>query len=121
MWLWVANHIINDPDFSDANNTMVQNSVNMAPGLLMESTSPIWLYDGNLPGDPDYSCKAGDEPSGCDESSAVIMRECANILVAGAGLCSWFSTYAQDCIGGQTCQMALILWRAAISMFASSI
>ncbi|KAF6837096.1 exo-beta-D-glucanase [Colletotrichum musicola] len=154
MWLWVADHMIDDPDLEDANNTMVQNSVYVARGLLVESTEPTWLYGtssehavmyqynfhnaasvfaamiqtespyyqptpnppapfgnsvGLFPGDPDYSCAAGDEFSGCDESWAVIMRGCEDIHVASAGLYSWFSTYAQDCIGGQLCQKALVL------------
>ncbi|KAK4203018.1 pectate lyase superfamily protein-domain-containing protein [Triangularia verruculosa] len=154
MWLWVADHMIDDPDMVDANNTMVQNSVYVARGLLVESTSPTWLYGtssehavfyqynfhkaqnifagmiqtespyfqptpnppapfeaavGKLPGDPDYSCKSGDEFSGCDQSWAVIIRESANIFVAGAGLYSWFSTYAQDCIDQHACQNALML------------
>lgn len=37
------------------------------------------------------------------------MRGCSNILVASAGLYSWFSTYEQTCIGGQLCQKALVL------------
>ncbi|KAK1966745.1 pectin lyase-like protein [Colletotrichum sublineola] len=154
MWLWVADHMIDDPDLEDANNTMVQNSVYVARGLLVESTEPTWFYGtasehavmyqynfhnasnifaamiqtesayyqptpnppapfghtvGLFPGDPDYSCIAGNEFSGCDESWAVIMRGCEDIMVAGAGLYSWFSTYSQDCIDGQLCQKALVL------------
>ncbi|GAB0145580.1 hypothetical protein EsHS_00006007 [Epichloe bromicola] len=44
MWLWVADHMIDDPDLQDANNTMVQTSVYVARGLLIESTEPVWLY-----------------------------------------------------------------------------
>ncbi|KLU87180.1 hypothetical protein, variant [Magnaporthiopsis poae ATCC 64411] len=154
MWLWVADHMIDDPDLNDANNTMAMNSIYVARGLLVESVNPTWLYGtssehavyyqynfhkaenifagtiqtespyyqptpkppapfesavGKLAGDPDYSCKAGDEFSGCDESWAVIMRECANIFVAGAGLYSWFSTYSQDCISKHECQSVLML------------
>ena len=158
MWLWVADHMIDDPDLVDANNTMVQNSVYAARGMLVESTNPTWLYGtssehavfyqynfhkaqnifagmiqtespyyqptpnppapfenvvGKLPGDPSYdSCKGnGDakELGGCDESWAVIMRECANVFVAGAGLYSWFSTYSQDCIDQHACQKVLML------------
>ncbi|KAL8363406.1 hypothetical protein RB601_009262 [Gaeumannomyces tritici] len=154
MWLWVADHMIDDPDLNDANNTMAMNSIYVARGLLVESVNPTWLYGtssehavyyqynfhkaenifagiiqtespyyqptpnppapfesavGKLAGDPDYSCKAGDEFSGCDESWAVIMRECANIFVAGAGLYSWFSTYSQDCISKHECQKVLML------------
>ncbi|KAK1979523.1 pectate lyase superfamily protein-domain-containing protein [Colletotrichum cereale] len=154
MWLWVADHMIDDPELEDANNAMVQNSVYVARGLLVESTEPTWLYGtssehavmyqynfhnaasvfaamiqtespyyqptpnppapfantvGIFPGDPEYSCAAGDEFSGCDESWAVVMRGCEDIVVAGAGLYSWFSSYAQDCIDGQLCQKALVL------------
>ncbi|KAG8162100.1 hypothetical protein KVR01_007865 [Diaporthe batatas] len=44
MWLWGADHMIDDPDLGDANNTMVQNSVYVARGLLVESVAPTWLY-----------------------------------------------------------------------------
>lgn len=64
---------------------------------------------GKLPGDPDYSCAAGDEFNGCDESWSIIMRGSANIFVAGAGLYTWFSTYSQSCIDGHTCQKVLVL------------
>ena len=64
---------------------------------------------GVLPGDPDYTCTPGDEFSGCDQSWAVIIRQSENILVAGAGLYTWFSTYTQGCIDSQLCQKALLL------------
>lgn len=51
---------------------------------------------GALPGDPDYSCN-GDDFDGCDSSWAVMITGCHNVFVAGAGLYSWFDTYAQDC------------------------
>ncbi|KAH6649971.1 pectate lyase superfamily protein-domain-containing protein [Chaetomium tenue] len=153
MWLWVADHMIDDPDLGDANNTMVQNSVYAARGFLIESTAPVWLYAtasehavyyqynfhnastiftsmiqtespyyqptppppapfadvvGKFPGDPDYTCAPG-EFNGCDESWGVIMRGCEDILITSAGLYSWFSTYAQDCIDGQACQKAMML------------
>jgi len=44
MWLWVADHMIDDPDLRDPNNTMVQVSVYVARGLLIESRSAVWLY-----------------------------------------------------------------------------
>ncbi|KAL0932541.1 LysM domain-containing protein [Colletotrichum truncatum] len=154
MWLLVADHMIDDLDLENANNTMVQNSVHVARGLLVESNEPTWLYGtssehavmyqynfnnassifaamiqtespyyqptphppapfsntvGISPGDPDYACAMGDEFSGCDQSWAVVMRGCEDIVVAGAGLYSWFSTYIQDCISGQLCQKALVL------------
>ena len=155
MWLWVSDHMIDDPDLNDANNTLVQNSVYVARGMLIESINPTWLYGtasehavfyqynfhkaqsifagmlqtespyyqptpnppapfedavGVFPGDPEYSCAGGDDEfGGCDESWAVIIRESANIFVAGAGLYSWFSTYTQDCIDEHTCQKVLML------------
>ncbi|TPX15620.1 uncharacterized protein E0L32_004318 [Thyridium curvatum] len=154
MWLWGADHMIDDPDLVDENNTMVQTSIYIARGFLIESTKPTWLYGtasehavfyqynfhsaaniyagmiqsespyfqptppppapftsvvGIFPGDPNYSCTAGDEFSGCDESWAVIMTGSENIFVSSAGLYSWFSTYAQTCIDTQLCQKALVL------------
>ncbi|KAK1451322.1 LysM domain-containing protein [Colletotrichum melonis] len=122
MWLWLAAHKIDDPDLEDANHTMVQNSIYVACGLLVESTGATWLYGTasehmptpNPPAPsassvglfPAYSCAAGDELSGCDASWAVVMHGCEDRIIAGAGLYSWFSAYAQDCIGGQLCQKA---------------
>ncbi|KXX75186.1 hypothetical protein MMYC01_209619 [Madurella mycetomatis] len=37
------------------------------------------------------------------------MRECANIFIIGAGLYSWFSTYARDCIDQHVYQKLLVL------------
>ncbi|KAI9375354.1 pectate lyase superfamily protein-domain-containing protein [Aspergillus egyptiacus] len=44
IWLWVADHDIDDPLLDDAQNNMVQCSVYVARGLLVESTAPTWLY-----------------------------------------------------------------------------
>ncbi|OJJ00551.1 hypothetical protein ASPVEDRAFT_128758 [Aspergillus versicolor CBS 583.65] len=44
MWLWVADHMIDDPDLNDAYNNMAQVSIYVARGMLIESTSATWLY-----------------------------------------------------------------------------
>ncbi|RDW86246.1 glycoside hydrolase family 55 protein [Aspergillus mulundensis] len=44
MWLWVADHLIDDLDLNDAYNDMPQVSVYVARGMLIESTSATWLY-----------------------------------------------------------------------------
>lgn len=44
MWLWVADHQIDDPLLDDAMNNMSQLSVYCARGMLIESTKPTWLY-----------------------------------------------------------------------------
>jgi hypothetical protein len=153
MWLWVADHMIDDPLLSDPLNNMDQLSVYSARGMLIESRKATWLYGtasehsvmyqynfngarniyttflqtespyyqptpkppapfqgvvGKFAGDPDYSCQGGDA-DGCDESWAVIMRQCNKIHVAAAGTYSWFSTYTQDCIDTHSCQKALWL------------
>ncbi|KAJ2989746.1 hypothetical protein NUW58_g3314 [Xylaria curta] len=153
MWLWVSDHMVDDPDLVDPRNGLEQNSVYSARGMLIESQKATWLYGtasehsvyyqynfngarnvfttflqtespyfqptpsppfpfnnavGVFPGDPDYSCKGGDA-DGCDESWAVIMRQCQNVHIAAAGTYSWFSTYTQECIGRHTCQKALWL------------
>jgi hypothetical protein len=64
---------------------------------------------GLFPGDPTYQCTAGNEFNGCDESWAMIIRQSGDIMIAGAGLYSWFSTYTQTCIDSQACQKALVL------------
>ncbi|KAH7358317.1 pectate lyase superfamily protein-domain-containing protein [Plectosphaerella cucumerina] len=43
-WLWVADHDLDDPTFTDNNNKMTQTSVYVARGFLIESTKPTWLY-----------------------------------------------------------------------------
>jgi hypothetical protein len=70
--------------------------------------APFTNVVGTFAGDPDYTCSAGNEFSGCDESWSVIMTKCENIFIAGAGLYSWFSSYAQTCIDTQLCQKTLI-------------
>ena len=150
MSLWAPDHMIDDPDLEDANNSMVQNSVHAARGSLIENTASVWLYAtasehavyyqynfhnasnifttmiqsesssyqpkftsavGKFPGDPDYTCAPGDDDefNGCDASWGVIMRGCEDILIASAGLYSWFSKYTQDCVDGQACQKAMML------------
>ncbi|KAI1863819.1 uncharacterized protein JN550_009317 [Neoarthrinium moseri] len=44
VWLWVADHNIDDPDWDNDNNFMTQCSVYVGRGLLVESTNPVWLY-----------------------------------------------------------------------------
>ncbi|KAI1874191.1 uncharacterized protein JN550_002770 [Neoarthrinium moseri] len=44
MWLWVADHMVDDPDLNSDNNEMTQISVYVARGLLIESKDPVWLY-----------------------------------------------------------------------------
>ncbi|KAL2176487.1 pectin lyase fold/virulence factor [Thermothelomyces heterothallicus CBS 202.75] len=44
VWLWLADHDIDDPSWEDDNNNMVQMSVYVARGLLVESTDATWLY-----------------------------------------------------------------------------
>ncbi|PGH12173.1 hypothetical protein AJ79_04468 [Helicocarpus griseus UAMH5409] len=44
VWLWTADHDIDDPDLQDDNNTMTQCSVYTARGLLVESKQATWLY-----------------------------------------------------------------------------
>jgi hypothetical protein len=70
--------------------------------------APFTNVVGTFAGDPDYSCSASNEFSGCDESWSIIMTKSENIFVAGAGLYSWFSSYSQDCIDTQLCQKTLI-------------
>ncbi|KUJ14004.1 pectin lyase-like protein [Mollisia scopiformis] len=140
MWLWGSDHMIDDPDLTDANNTMVQNTIYVARGFLIESTKATWLYAtasehsvfyqynfngaanifaGMLQTESPYfqpspmppaplHKRSGNEFNGCDESWSVIMTKCENIFIAGAGLYSWFSSYAQTCIDTQLCQKTLI-------------
>lgn len=41
---WAADHMIDDPDLDDANNTVAMNPPYVARGLLVESVWPTWLY-----------------------------------------------------------------------------
>ncbi|KAJ6785242.1 hypothetical protein PWT90_07209 [Aphanocladium album] len=63
--------------------------------------APFDAVVGVFLGDPSYECKKDDKFNGCDESWGVIIERSENIFVAGAGVYSWFSTYFQDCTGGQ--------------------
>ncbi|KAH8690398.1 pectate lyase superfamily protein-domain-containing protein [Phaeosphaeriaceae sp. PMI808] len=73
-----------------------------------KAPAPFEKAVGRFPGDPKYQCDGKDFDS-CDSSWAVMIRESTDIIIGGAGLYSWFSTYTQDCIDKQTCQKAL-LW-----------
>ncbi|KAI0532057.1 pectin lyase fold/virulence factor [Xylaria digitata] len=44
MWLWVSDHMVDDPDLVDPRNDLVQNSVYSARGMLIESKKATWLY-----------------------------------------------------------------------------
>lgn len=44
MWLWVADHMVDDPAPSDPLNDMTQISVYSARGFLIESKTATWLY-----------------------------------------------------------------------------
>lgn len=44
VWLWVADHDIDDANLTDDNNSMSQCSVYAGRGLLVESVNPVWLY-----------------------------------------------------------------------------
>lgn len=57
--------------------------------------APFTSVVGKFTGDPDYTCAAGDEFSGCDQSWSTIMTGSKNIFIAAAGLYSVSST---DCI-----------------------
>ena len=70
--------------------------------------APFTAVVGDFVGDPKYTCAAGDDFSGCDESWSVIIEGSSNIFIAGAGIYSWFSTYSQTCIDTQACQKALM-------------
>ncbi|KAI1177212.1 hypothetical protein F4777DRAFT_577267 [Nemania sp. FL0916] len=74
--------------------------------------APFANVVGKFAGDPDYSCAAGNEFNGCDESWAVMVQQSQNIIAASVGLYSWFSSYSQSCIDGHTCQKALLYLNA---------
>jgi hypothetical protein len=44
IWLWVADHDMDDPDLTGNNNAMTQVSVYNARGFLIESQYATWLY-----------------------------------------------------------------------------
>ncbi|KAE9573163.1 Glucan 1,3-beta-glucosidase [Colletotrichum fructicola] len=44
MWLWTADHMVDDPDLVSDKNEMTMVSVYTARGLLIESTEAVWLY-----------------------------------------------------------------------------
>jgi hypothetical protein len=50
--------------------------------------APFTDVVGKFAGDPGYTCKSGDDFSGCDESWSTIITGSENILIAAAGLYS---------------------------------
>ncbi|KAI0814218.1 hypothetical protein GGR55DRAFT_676353 [Xylaria sp. FL0064] len=130
MWLWVKDLMIDDLGFDDINNTPVHNSVYIIYSLFTENNSTSMIqaagsentvfYQHNL--HKAHSLFAsmiqtgcaggGSEFGGYEESQAVIIRESANILLAGAGFYlrySWYSIYTKDCIDRHTCQNVFVL------------
>ncbi|KAM0543161.1 hypothetical protein ACHAPJ_012459 [Fusarium lateritium] len=143
MWLWTADHMIDNNDLTDANNTVIPVSVYAARGLLIESQEPTWLYGTSsehvslyqynfnkarkvfagmiqsespyyqgginapspfqgalevLPGDPIINSTNVEDLQGPVNPWALIMRQSADVLIAGAGLYSFFSFNSQECV-----------------------
>ncbi|KAL2014958.1 hypothetical protein VTK56DRAFT_6726 [Thermocarpiscus australiensis] len=44
VWLWGADHMIDDPLLDDSTNNIEQCSIYIARGFLIESTYATWLY-----------------------------------------------------------------------------
>ncbi|KAK8104851.1 glycoside hydrolase family 55 protein, partial [Apiospora kogelbergensis] len=110
MWLWIADHMTDlliestNPvwPYGTASEHAffyqynIYNARNIFAGLLQTESpyiqptppppAPFKGVLGKLPGDPDYTCTAGDEFNGCDESWSINIRRSANIFVVGAGL-----------------------------------
>ncbi|KAK4454905.1 glucan 1,3-beta-glucosidase GLUC78 precursor, partial [Podospora aff. communis PSN243] len=143
VWLWVADHDIEDI-------AMTQVNVYVGRGLLVESQNPVWLYGtssehcvlyqyqfhkakriyagmiqtespyyqpspaapapfesalGIFPADPTFKEKGVDLKS----SWGVRIIRSSDIVIAGAGLYSWFSSYAQQpCISELACQNSMV-------------
>ncbi|KAM0272162.1 hypothetical protein ACHAQH_008839 [Verticillium albo-atrum] len=148
-WLWVADHDLDDPSWTDNNNKMTQTSIYVARGMLVESTKPTWMYGtssehsvyyqyeffksanvlagmiqteqpyyqptpkapapfegavGVFRGDPPFRCT---EKEPCDSGWGLRVIDSRDITILGAGLYSWFSTYAQDCLTTKNCQKTM--------------
>jgi hypothetical protein len=69
--------------------------------------SPYQDTVGKFPGDPVYS-RSSQVSSGHDASWAVTIAESSDLIIAGAGLYSWYSNYEQSCVGSFKCQKSLI-------------
>lgn len=59
---------------------------------------------GVFKGDPAFRCTA-EEP--CDSGWGLRVVDSRDITILGAGLYSWFSTYAQDCLATSSCQKTM--------------
>lgn len=59
---------------------------------------------GVFRGDPTFRCTQ-DDP--CDSGWGLRILESSDITILGAGLYSWFSTYAQDCLATSSCQRTM--------------
>ncbi|KAB5577639.1 hypothetical protein GE09DRAFT_1213862 [Coniochaeta sp. 2T2.1] len=87
MWLWTADHNIDDPNLDDAYNDMPFTSAYTRNSPVQKAT--------NIP---------------VVTSLGLILQNSHNIHIGGAGTYSWFSYYTQECIDLHTCQN--VLWYA---------
>ncbi|KAK1590378.1 uncharacterized protein LY79DRAFT_590568 [Colletotrichum navitas] len=110
MWLWGADHIIDDPDLIDTNNSMVQPSIHIARGFLIESTKPTWLYGTASEHSVFYQYNFHSVANiyvGMLQTESPYYQPTPPPPAPFAAV--WFSTYDQSCIDTQECQKALML------------
>lgn len=82
-------------NFNGARNVFAAMIQSESPYFQPKPQAPSPFNDavGALPGDPDYNQTAGVP----HESWALVMRKSADVLIAGAGLYSWSSSFDEDC------------------------
>jgi hypothetical protein len=69
--------------------------------------APFGTTLGQFAGDVEPSACAANQAS-CRHSWGLRAVSSYNVIIAGAGLYSWFSDYAQDCLSSHSCQEAIV-------------
>ncbi|KAJ7834921.1 exo-beta-1,3-glucanase [Mycena olivaceomarginata] len=136
VWVWNADHDLDDPNQTQVNSFSGR-------GVLVESTGPVWLvgtasehhtiyqyafknaqnvYAGLIQTETPYfqpNPKAptpfslnptyGDPATIGSAAYGLTITNSHNIFVYGAGLYSFFQTYSQDCVPNRNCQDSMAL------------
>lgn len=83
----------------------------------MQTETPYWQptpsadaffnVDSPFDSDPTFS-HCSDDDTSCRMAYALRIVESTNVFIYGAGLYSFFSSYSEDCLTDEDCQIALL-------------
>lgn len=109
-WFWggASEHaVLYQYNFDHASNIYIGHMQTESPYYQPTPTAVDIFPLGVYASDPEFEdCNPADHL--CLLSWALIIRNSHDILIYGAGLYSWFQSYAQDCLGGENCQQRIV-------------